>query len=244
MNKLKSLLVGLILLTVTLLLAAFSWMWQHNSTSINPLPIPADSSDLSLSANNQKAADGLIIADSPPVSALATLLQVCADRHIQPALDNIITKFERRYSHLNVLVTYTDKSPSLQHCSANKPDMVLFAKPIATKTLASLQAGSNSLESGISNTSHSKTAPTGASNKIISDSAPLIQPFNYTLEQQQPFTGVLLTGETDAVSLRNYLLSSMSQDIFVQFGYDNIDGYDNQVDDLFNTKRGSKTSAQ
>ena len=229
MKKIKSILVGLILLTTTLLMAALSWMWQRNSLNVNPLPIPASNTDLLIAASDNFTSTetvGLATPDTQAVNPVSAHIQLCADRSIQPALDALITSFKQRYTYLNVVATYTNSAPTYDDCAVRHQDILLFAQPITAQTLDRLQ----------------NTASTSNDNsENLFEAGSYVRPFNYSLQHKQRLMGVQLTDKAGAISLRNYLLSSMGQDIFVQFGYDNIDGYRNQVADLFNDS-GIETS--
>ncbi|WP_131668903.1 hypothetical protein [Psychrobacter pygoscelis] len=231
MKKIKAILIGLILLTTTLLMAALSWMWQRNSLNVNPLPIPATSADLLAAANDSFTSAktvGLVTSDTQAVTVNPTSshIQLCADRSIQPALDALITSFKQRYTDLNVVATYTNSAPISKDCAVHHQDILLFAQPITAQTLDRIQSIANK--------------PNDDSQSLLAAES-YVRPFSYSLQQKQRLMGVQLTDKPGAISLRNYLLSSMGQDIFVQFGYDNIDGYRNQVADLFNDS-GIKTS--
>jgi hypothetical protein len=225
MRRFKSILIGLILLIATTLMSLLSWMWQRNSHNINPLPIPANDIELSLPIEEDGAEQNGTSAQSATEQVLA-----CADEQIQPALTEAIIKFERRYPKLNVKITYADSGRLLQDCEVDKQDMLLFARPISENTLATIEKTTRTEKAA------QQTAPPTTDAK---DSKVDITPFTYTLKQEYRFEGALLTDSNPAVNLRNYLLSSVGQDTFIQFGYDSIDGYRNQVDDLFNPKMKS-----
>ena len=229
MKKIKAILIGLILLTTTLFMAALSWMWQRNSLNVNPLPIPATSADLLAAANDRFTSAetvGLVTSDTQAVNPTSSHIQLCADRSIQPALDALITSFEQHYTDLNVVVTYTNSAPISKDCAVRHQDILLFAQPISAQTLDRIQSTANK--------------PNNDSQSLLAAKS-YVRPFSYSLQQKQRLMGVQLTDKAGAISLRNYLLSSMGQDIFTKFGYDNIDGYRNQVADLFNDS-GIETS--
>jgi len=225
MRRFKPILIGLILLIATSLMSLLSWMWQRNSHNINPLPIPANDTELSLPID-----EGDNEVEDGNTSIVETLLPACADEQIQPALTEAIIKFERRYPKLDVQITYVDSPRLLQDCDIDKQDMLLFARPISENTLTALEKTNRSIAAK-QKTASEETPP--------KDSKTDLTPFTYTLKQEQRFEGVVLTDSNPALNLRNYLLSSVGQDTFVQFGYDSIDGYRNQVDDLFNPKMKS-----
>jgi hypothetical protein len=233
MRRFKSILIGLILLIATSLMSLLSWMWQRNSHNINPLPIPANDIELSLPIEEDGPEQNGTAAQSATALATEQVL-ACADEQIQPALTEAIIKFERRYPKLNVKITYADSDRLLQDCAVDKQDMLLFARPISENTLAAIEKTTRTEKAA-----QQTTSPTAPPTTDAKDSKVDITPFTYTLKQEYRFEGALLTESNPALNLRNYLLSSVGQDTFIQFGYDSIDGYRNQVDDLFNPKMKS-----
>ena len=245
MQKFKSILIGLILLIATSLIALLSWMWQRNSHNINPLPIPANDIELSLpiegggaegnttddfgaadNGTDNKGTDNNAAGQSGH-PLVTEQLQACADEQIQPALTEVMIKFERRYPTIDIKITYVDSATFLQDCPIDQQDMLLLARPLSPSTLTALETPNHTPGTQLTN---------GAERATSKDHNSDLTPFAYTLKQDKRFEGVILSDSTPAVNLRNYLLSSVGQETFVQFGYDSIDGYSNQVDDLFNPK--------
>ena len=61
--------------------------------------------------------------------------------------------------------------------------------------------------------------------------------FSYALrkkQSEQMLQGIVLTNNPAAVSFRNYVLSSAGQDILGRYDYGHIDGYQKNIDELFN----------
>ena len=64
--------------------------------------------------------------------------------------------------------------------------------------------------------------------------------FSYALQDTQAVDGVVLTPNPAAINFRNFLLSSTGQDILSQHDYNNIDGYKNDMDNLFKPSSAAK----
>ena len=64
--------------------------------------------------------------------------------------------------------------------------------------------------------------------------------FGYALRGEQAVDGVVLTQNPAAINFRNFLLSSTGQDILSQHNYTNIDGYKNDMDNLFQPSSRAK----
>ena len=64
--------------------------------------------------------------------------------------------------------------------------------------------------------------------------------FGYALQGEQAVDGVVLTQNSAAINFRNFLLSSTGQDILSQHNYTNIDGYKNDMDNLFQPSSRAK----
>lgn len=236
MQKFKSILIGLILLIATSLITLLSWMWQRNSHNINPLPIPANDTELTLPIEGGgvkgHGTDVNGVGDNATAGQnghplVTEQLQACADEQIQPALTEVMIKFERRYPTIDVKITYVDSATFLQDCPIDQQDMLLLARPLSQSTLTALETPNHTTGMQLKNSAERATSKDHNSD---------ITPFAYTLKQDKRFEGVVLSDSTPAVNLRNYLLSSVGQETFVQLGYKSIDGYSNQVDDLFNPK--------
>ena len=64
--------------------------------------------------------------------------------------------------------------------------------------------------------------------------------FSYALKNKQAADGVILTQNPVAINFRNFLLSSTGQDILSRHDYENIDGYKNEMADLFKSSSQGK----
>lgn len=65
--------------------------------------------------------------------------------------------------------------------------------------------------------------------------------FVYALKGNKAADGVILTENPVAISFRNFMLSSVGQDILRKYDFDNIDGYRNSMDDLFNPSSSAQS---
>ncbi|MDO5769155.1 MAG: hypothetical protein Q4P13_06590, partial [Psychrobacter sp.] len=149
MNKLKSILIGLILLTVTLLMAVLTWLWQHNIKNINPLPIPASPQDLiapvASEANDSTLGnvigDGVNTNQTPNADNAGTQITICADDELRAPLNVVLVNFERRYPNLDAQVVYLKHSQMLSRqglikgCDMAQSDLLLFSQPIPPNLL-------------------------------------------------------------------------------------------------------------
>lgn len=220
MIKLKLILIGSVLVTVTLLTAIFAWLWQHNQKDINPLPFPSSKTPLPNSVAHDMDEDRSTL----PADNTLSIIHLCAISDIKEPLEAALVGFSHRYPHLSVQVTYSPHDSLNKDCPPEAQDIMLYSHPLSNETLQTLQHAIN------------------ARNHPSSETDALIRPFNYTLQNNQRFEGALLSNKASAISLRNFLISSIGQDIFIDHGYDNIEGYNNRVDDLFNSN-SNKTNA-
>lgn len=119
MKDYKLLLAGLILLSL-LLIAVFVWLWSNNRKNTDPLPI--------MSNNNKSVAmlnedETNILADS--------LLYLQVENNLRAPLADIITRFESRYPHVQVVANYVSTSDIITLSKNNnhpsKPDELVFS---------------------------------------------------------------------------------------------------------------------
>lgn len=253
MTKFKSILIGLILLAVTLLMAALAWLWQHNNKTINPLPIPTSKQELAnpvADETNDSVLGDMVnsgidsdnkVKDAD-MNTAHSQVSVCADDVLRAPLNTAVVNFERRYANLNVKVVYLPRhqmlepKPLITGCDIDHQDIVLFSQSIPTALLESIKDATNQAENPASSPPAITADAVATDQQKPSETLANVRLFNYALKDKQRLEGALLSDKTAAISLRNYLLSSLGQDIFGRYGFDNIDGYNNQVDDLFNPK--------
>lgn len=254
MKDYKLLLAGLLVLILLIFIGIFTWLWSSNRKNADPLPIMATESEQSTSASGDD------------INTIATsILHVQAEEQLQAALDDVIMKFESRYPNTQVLALYVPAKslltlPGTSNAN-NEPsslpihiDVIIADEKIAQTRLIPLQALLNDAQTKLNHseintrsTAQDNLNPVNANPATSNDSieARHLASFSYAVKNTDSVDGVILTDNPIAVSFRNFLLSSAGQDILKKYGYDNIDGYKNSVDDLFNpASRGKKASGQ
>lgn len=92
------------------------------------------------------------------------------------------------------------------------------------------------------NEAGNEVVTTAAKTQTDNNEARNLASFSYALKGTQAIDGVILTDNPIAISFRNFLLSSTGQDILKKYDYDNIDGYKNSMDDLFNPTSRAKSA--
>lgn len=252
MKDYKLLLAGLALLLLLIVIAIFTWLWMHNRKNIDPLPILA----------NQNNPTTITEGDAEKTIS-KSVLYMQIEENLQAPLDEVIVSFESRYPNVQVMANYVS-APTLltlpSHTASKSEhsnvgvgiDMVIANDTLSTERLAPLQAelknsqkvaGQN--EADISNADDStidnEIIDNEASNaKTNSTETRTLNSFSYALKDEQALEGVILTNNTAATNFRNFLVSSVGQDILKKYDYDNIEGYKNSVKDLFNPTSQAK----
>lgn len=266
MKDYKLLLAGLILLLLIILLGIFTWLWNNNRKNIDPLPIMAStdakaktSSDIEDNSNNKDA-------------ITTSILYVQAENQLQVPLDDVIIRFESRYPNIQILARYvptpslltlpntqvTDSSMTDNDNLAKKAapsivniDMIIADDRLTQNRLTPLQTLLNDAQAEINQNKinvngiaqdNSDNLTENSTTKTNHNEARILTSFSYAIKGAQTVEGVILTDNPFAVSFRNFLLSSAGQDILKQYDYDNIDGYKNSMDDLFNPTSRAKTA--
>lgn len=243
-------LLAVSLLTVLLIIAIglFAWLWHNNRKTINPLPI-------AVSQNEQAALDNI---NTAPI----TILQVQADQKMQIVLNDLVDKFKQRYPNVQLLVHYVPTSslflladtkadtnaPSQQHSDVMVDRDVIIADGKITQSQLSLlqdvlnKAQSKRNASNGNGMAQETNQPNNIVPSMINDNnqARHLASFNYAIKNGQTIDGIILTENPIASNFRNFLLSSSGQDVLKQHGYDDIDGYKNSVNELFNPASSHK----
>lgn len=246
MKDYKLLLAGLILLLLILVIGVLSWLWLNNRKNIDPLPI--------LSSEDLKSMQEKTEEDSDKVknNTDANTLYIQAQEPLQVPLDNIIVSFEARYPHIQVLTNYVPATSLLILDNTNATDLVIADDQLSDSLLALLE---DELNSNIKNNIVNPPAPIKNSSDIDSETinsektaenseARTLNPFGYAIKNSQTVEGVILSDKPLAINFRNFLISSTGQDILRKYEFDNIDGYQNSVDDLFNPTSSGKTAVE
>ncbi|WP_201527035.1 hypothetical protein [Psychrobacter frigidicola] len=244
MKNYKLLLAGLILLLLIILIGVFTWLWSSNRKNMDPLPI-------TVSEHEQSTTD----TEGDAKTTATSILYVQAEDEIQVPLDDVIIKFESRFPNVQVLAHYVptkalftlpDTRVSSNELSSLIDDIdvdVIIANDKITQTrLALLQ---NLIDNAQTERNQSQVNANGMRQEsVVADSATSTETannearnltsFSYATKDTHSVDGVILTNNPVAVSFRNFLLSSAGQDVLKNYDYDNIDGYKNSMDDLFN----------
>lgn len=242
MKDYKLLLAGLILLLLIVVIAVLTWLWMHNRKNIDPLPIMANENEPTSIAEEENEE-----------TATHSVLHIQAEESLKDPLDDIVAGYKSRYPHVQVLTNYVTDGDLLALSSDSQAysphtDMIIANDRLSSERLAPLQASLTSNRTQAKpQTDGFTTAETSYKDQKTDTTdhvkARSLVSFGYALKDTKVLEGVILTDSTVAISFRNFLLSSVGQDVLKKYDYYNIDGYKNSVDDLFNpTSRAKKSS--
>ena len=262
MKDYKRLLAGIIILILIVFIGIFTWLWSSNRKNADPLPImtsenqpltdeleddintvPASILQLQAEEKLQAALDDVITAFEsrhPNVQVLAryvptqSLLEL-PDTGIandKPAsfmnIDIIMADNNINQTQLSALQAVLDDAQNKRNHNKQQVNTNAIAQENKTN-------GNINPETNIDNVNN-------IDNSINNSAVRNLASFNYALKGKQAVDGVILTDNPSAVSFRNFLLSSAGQDVLSKYKYDNIDGYKNSVDDLFNPSSRTKNA--
>ena len=227
-------LAKILALILAVLLGILGWLWNGNHNHTDPLPIV--DYDMIQSQDNATASADKAIGNIN--TATNNILYMQAANSMQLPLEDVIVRFEARYPNVQVVTSYlpADALLNLPHTNATTRESVPLAVPIdiiiAEDTLADSQMAllQSSLDTITTETNQAE------SRNLV--------PFRYAIKQATSVEAVILTENPVAINFRNFLLSSDGQDILEQYNYDNIDGYNNSVDDLFNPPSRGTTAVE
>lgn len=249
----KLLLAGLILLLLVIFIGIFTWLWTSNLKNSDPLPIMSNDS-----ASTSPAEDDNAVAKST--------LHIQAEDSLKVPLDEVIVRFQSRYPNIDIMTSYVASTALLtivdDKAANNDPstfivdtDIIISDDTLSAERLAPLQeklkiaqdkqneikAKNSLVEETINTDSNAEEA--AAKGKIDNTNTLSLVSFSYALKDTKKVDGVILTQNPIALSFRNFLLSSTGQDILSKHDYKNIDGYKNEMSDLFkpNTQRKQAT---
>lgn len=243
MKDYKRVLIAIALLLLLVIIGLLSWLWLSNRKNMDPLPVMvSDSAMISATTNEQEDPDsGNEVA--------TTVLYIQAENRLQPALDDIIARFEARYPSVKPSVRYVPSAQLLTlptvDVSQNTSDLaqplkatidvIIADSNLDDARLSALQTLIDEAQSELNeNQIGDNQIQADGSTQVDNNEARTLSSFSYAIKASKPVDGVILTNNPGAVSLRNFLLSSVGQDILNNYEYSNIDGYDNSMDDLFN----------
>lgn len=262
MRDYKLLLAGLILLLLIIFIAIFTWLWTSNRKNMDPLPIMANDND----ASTATADDENAIAKSTlhiqaedkiqvPLDAVITTFQ-SRYPHVQIATNYvssaaILTLSDSDFSDSN-------RTDDERASYVINTDLIIANGKLSKERLSPLQekiktaqdkhnrskvnnstAQDSMVEDGVGE--NGKTdAEVAAQAKSDNTNTRSISSFSYALQDTQTVDGVVLTQNPAAINFRNFLLSSTGQDILSHYNYNNIDGYKNDMADLFKPSSRAK----
>ena len=257
MKDYRLLLAGLILLLLAVCIAIFVWLWTSNRKNTDPLPITTNEGEPKTMTEDSED------------TAMNHTLYVRAEENLQIPLDDVIVSFESRYPHIQVLANYVPSTALLTLSSHNTAkdtpadlgsitDVIIANNEgFSAQRLSDLQlelekelhtppqSQKNTNVASIDNVGENNEGNNVKENNEDNQHQQLrrLTPFNYALRDEQALEGVILTDNTIAISFRNFLLSSTGQDILKKYDYENISGYKNSVNDLFEPMSRSKQAA-
>lgn len=251
MKDYKLLLAGFILLLLIFFIAVFTWLWVNNRKNMDPLPIMAN--------ENEPTA---MIEDDENTPSNVTL-HIQAEDNLQAPLDDIIVNFEPRYPQIKVVANYVPSNKILILSESNSSrgeqsdfvvgtDMIIANDSLSKERLAPLQAhiktAQDKMNQNKANISKADEENNDTADNDIADKGNTetrtLSSYNYAVRNNQTLEGVILTDNTAAINFRNFLLSSVGQDILKKYDYHSIEGYKNSVDDLFNPSSQSKKASE
>lgn len=258
MRDYKLLLAGLILLLLIIFIAIFTWLWTSNRKNMDPLPIMANNNDTSSADNDEntivkstlhiQAEDGLqapldaviasfqarypnmqILTNYVPSTALLTL----SDNDFA---DSHRTDDERTSFVVNTDLIIADGKLSKERLAPLQEQLKTAQDKYNQNKLNDSSAQDKTAEDGVNTTDTEVTAHAKNDNTNTRS----LSSFGYALQGEQAVDGVVLTQNPAAINFRNFLLSSTGQDILSQHDYTNIDGYKNDMDNLFQPSSRAK----
>ena len=261
MKDYKLLLAGLILLLLIIFIAIFTWLWTSNRKNMDPLPILANNNDSSTADNDENAIAKSTLhiqAEEKLEAPLDTVIASFQSRypHVQIATNYvssaaILTLSDNDFSDSN-------RTDDERASYVINTDLIIANGKLSKERLSRLQekiktaqdkhnrskvnnssAQDSMVEDGVGE--NGKTdAEVAAQAKSDNTNTRSISSFSYALQDTQTVDGVVLTQNPAAINFRNFLLSSTGQDILSQYNYNNIDGYKNDMADLFKPSSRAK----
>ncbi len=240
MRDYKLVFTGLVLLFILILFGVFLWLWISNSKNTHPLPI-LSGKEAQLSQENTAEE-----SDEVKNNADANTLYIQAQQPLQVPLDKVIVRFEARYPQIQVLTNYVPATALLTLDNTNATDIVIADDQLLDSLLSLLQDELNrNVKNNIVNPPAQSSDTTDPEEIATENSeARTLNPFGYAIKDSQMVEGVILSAKPVAVNFRNFLLSSTGQDILREYQFDDINGYQNSVDDLFNPTSNGKATVE
>ena len=258
MRDYKLLLAGLILLLLIIFIAIFTWLWTSNRKNMDPLPIMANNNDASTADTDENTIAKSTLHIQAEDKLQAPLDAVIASFQARYPNMQILTN----YVPATALLTLSDNDFADSHRTDDErtsfvvnTDLIIANSKLSKERLAPLQkqlktaqdkhnqnklndssAQDNPVEDGVNATD----AEVAAHAKSDNNNTRSLSSFSYAMQGEQAVDGVVLTQNPAAINFRNFLLSSTGQDILSQHNYTNIDGYKNDMDNLFQPSSRAK----
>lgn len=258
MRDYKLLLAGLILLLLIIFIAIFTWLWTSNRKNMDPLPIMANNNDTSSADNDENTIAKSTLHIQAEDGLQAPLDAVIASFQARYPNMQILTN----YVSSAALLTLSDNDFSDSHRTDDErasflinTDLIIANGKLSQERLAPLQEQLKTAQDKYNqnklndSSAQDKTAEDGvdetdaevdAQAKSDNTNTRSLSSFGYALQGEQAVDGVVLTQNSAAINFRNFLLSSTGQDILSQHDYTKIDGYKNDMDNLFQPSSRAK----
>lgn len=258
MRDYKLLLAGLILLLLIIFIAIFTWLWTSNRKNMDPLPIMANNNDTSSADNDENTIAKSTLHIQAEDGLQAPLDAVIAS--FQARYPNM--QILKNYVSSAALLTLSDNDFADSHRTDDErasflidTDLIIANGKLSKERLAPLQEqlktaqdkhNQNKLNDSSAQVKKAEDgvdeadAEVAAHAKSDNTNTRSLSSFGYALRGEQAVDGVVLTQNPAAINFRNFLLSSTGQDILSQHNYTNIDGYKNDMDNLFQPSSRAK----
>lgn len=258
MRDYKLLLAGLILLLLIIFIAIFTWLWTSNRKNMDPLPIMANNNDTSSADNDENTIAKSTLHIQAEDGLQAPLDAVIASFQARYPNMQILTN----YVPSAALLTLSDNDFADSHRTDDErasflidTDLIIANGKLSKERLAPLQEqlktaqdkhNQNKLNDSSTQVKKAEDgvdeadAEVAAHAKSDNTNTRSLSSFGYALQGEQAVDGVVLTQNPAAINFRNFLLSSTGQDILSQHDYTNIDGYKNDMDNLFQPSSRAK----
>lgn len=258
MRDYKLLLAGLILLLLIIFIAIFTWLWTSNRKNMDPLPIMANNNDTSSADNDENTIAKSTLHIQAEDGLQAPLDAVIASFQARYPNMQILTNYVPSAALLTLFVNDFAGSHRTDDERASfliDTDLIIANGKLSKERLAPLQEqlktaqdkhNQNKLNDSSTQVKKAEDgvdeadAEVAAHAKSDNTNTRSLSSFGYALQGEQAVDGVVLTQNPAAINFRNFLLSSTGQDILSQHNYTNIDGYKNDMDNLFQPSSRAK----
>lgn len=258
MRDYKLLLAGLILLLLIIFIAIFTWLWTSNRKNMDPLPIMANNNDTSSADNDENTIAKSTLHIQAEDGLQAPLDAVIASFQARYPNMQILTNYVPSAALLTLFVNDFADSHRTDDERASfliDTDLIIANGKLSKERLAPLQEqlktaqdkhNQNKLNDSSAQVKKAEDgvdeadAEVAAHAKSDNTNTRSLSSFGYALQGEQAVDGVVLTQNPAAINFRNFLLSSTGQDILSQHNYTNIDGYKNDMDNLFQPSSRAK----